>query len=45
MDWRAVVLVFALIIIDGFMYWPFFKVYEKNLVKIEANDDIEITDK
>lgn len=45
MDWRAVVLVFALIIIDGFMYWPFFKVYEKNLVKIEANDDIEIMDK
>jgi len=36
MDWRAVVLVLILIIIDGVMYYPFFKVYERDLVKLES---------
>ncbi|WP_429976171.1 PTS sugar transporter subunit IIC [Enterococcus sp. DIV0086] len=35
MDWRAVILVLILIILDGLMYYPFLKVYEKNLVQLE----------
>lgn len=37
MDWRSVILVLILIILDGLMYYPFLKVYEKNLVKLEEN--------
>lgn len=36
MDWRAVVLVILLIVIDGLIYYPFLKVYEKNLIKLES---------
>ncbi|MGC6768273.1 PTS sugar transporter subunit IIC [Enterococcus sp. LJL128] len=36
LDWRAVVLVFVLIILNGLMYYPFLKIYEKNLVTLEA---------
>lgn len=36
MDWRAVVLVLILIVIDGVMYYPFFKVYERDLTKLES---------
>ncbi|WP_086350644.1 PTS sugar transporter subunit IIC [Candidatus Enterococcus clewellii] len=39
MDWRAVVLVFVLILLNGLMYYPFLKVYEKNLVALEADSD------
>lgn len=39
MDWRAVVLIFALIVINGLMYLPFLKVYEKNLLVLEAEAD------
>ncbi|EOT48566.1 MULTISPECIES: PTS sugar transporter subunit IIC [Enterococcus] len=35
MDWRSVILVTVLIFLDGLMYYPFLKVYEKNLVKLE----------
>ena len=35
MDWRAVLLVLLLIILDGIIYLPFLKVYEKNLVNLE----------
>lgn len=35
MDWRAVVLVLLLIVLDGVIYLPFLKVYEKDLVKLE----------
>lgn len=35
MDWRAVVLVLLLIVLDGVIYLPFLKVYEKGLVKLE----------
>ena len=41
MDWRAVVLVLILIILDGVMYYPFLKVYEKNLVQLEKESDTE----
>lgn len=39
MDWRAIVLVLVLIVIDGIIYYPFLKVYEKNLVKLEAESE------
>ena len=42
MDWRAVVLVLILIVLDGMMYYPFFKVYERNLVKLETTSDDEV---
>ncbi|MEF9920731.1 MAG: PTS transporter subunit EIIC [Erysipelotrichaceae bacterium] len=42
MDWRAIVLVLGLILIDMIMYYPFFKVYEKNLVALENEDDAAI---
>ncbi|MGM0215206.1 PTS sugar transporter subunit IIC [Enterococcus sp. AZ109] len=41
MDWRALVLVFALIVLDGVIYYPFFKVYEKNLVALEKESEEE----
>ena len=37
MDWRAPILVVALIIIDGLMYYPFMKVYEKSLLAEEES--------
>ncbi len=39
MDWRAVVLVILLIIIDGLVYYPFLRVYEKNLIRLENEAD------
>jgi len=39
MDWRAVVLVILLIIIDGLVYYPFLRVYEKNLIRLENETD------
>lgn len=36
MDWRSVVLVVILIIVDGLLYLPFLRVYEKNLIKLES---------
>ena len=41
MDWRAVVLVLILIVLDGIMYYPFLKVYEKNLVQLEKESESE----
>jgi PTS system cellobiose-specific IIC component len=41
MDWRAVVLVLILIVLDGVMYYPFLKVYEKNLVQLEKESESE----
>ncbi|MFC6346868.1 PTS sugar transporter subunit IIC [Vagococcus carniphilus] len=35
MDWRAVVLVCGLIVLNGVMYYPFFKSYEKTLIEQE----------
>ena len=37
MDWRAPILVVVLIIIDGLMYYPFMKVYEKSLLAEEES--------
>lgn len=44
MDWRAIVLVVALIALDGLIYYPFFKVYEKNLVALEKESEAENTE-
>ncbi len=42
LDWRAVVLVFALLVLDIILYYPFFKVYERQLIKEESGkEDIE----
>lgn len=41
MDWKAVVLVIILIFIDGAIYYPFFKVYERDLTKIESEESEE----
>lgn len=38
LDWRAVVLVLILIVIDGITYYPFLKIYEKDLVKLEREN-------
>lgn len=38
MDWKALVLVIALIVMDILIYLPFFKVYEKKLIKEEEKD-------
>lgn len=41
MDWRAAVLVFVLMIIDGMIYYPFLKVYEKNLIALETKMELD----
>lgn len=38
MDWKAPVLIAALIVLDGIIYYPFFKIYEKKLVKEELGE-------
>lgn len=38
MDWKAPVLILILIVIDGLLYFPFFKIYEKQLVKLENGE-------
>ena len=38
-DWKAVVLVVALIAIDALLYYPFYKAYEKQLVAQEEADE------
>lgn len=38
MDWKAPVLIVVLMVLDGIIYYPFFKIYEKQLVKEEAGE-------
>ncbi|MGX2944110.1 PTS sugar transporter subunit IIC [Enterococcus alishanensis] len=45
MDWKSVVLIFALIFINGLMYLPFLKVYEKDLMKLEREAEQEESSK
>ncbi|MGA5743157.1 PTS sugar transporter subunit IIC [Bacillus bombysepticus] len=40
-DWRAIVLVFINIAISFLIYFPFFKMYDKNMLEIEKNGDGE----
>lgn len=44
MDWRAAVLVLILIIVDGLIYYPFLKIYEKNLIRLEKETDLKSED-
>ena len=39
MDWRAVVLVVLLIVLDIIIYYPFFKIQERQLVAIENEEN------
>ena len=39
MDWKAPVLIVLLIIMDGLIYFPFFKMYEKTMVKMENGEE------
>ncbi|MBS9398811.1 PTS sugar transporter subunit IIC [Pediococcus acidilactici] len=38
-DWRAIVLCIVNILISMMIYWPFFKAYDKNQLKLEKVDD------
>ena len=38
-DWRAIVLCIVNILISMVIYWPFFKAYDKNQLKLEKVDD------
>ena len=39
MDWKAPLLILVLIVVDGLVNFPFFKIYEKNLVKLECGEE------
>lgn len=39
MDWRPVVLVLGLIVLDAILYYPFFKMYEKQLLQQEQSSE------
>ena len=36
MDWRNVLFVFGLVILSIVIYYPFFKIYEKNMLAQEG---------
>lgn len=39
MDWKAPLLIIALMIVDGILYFPFFKIYERKMVKMEEGEN------
>ncbi len=41
MDWKAPVLIVLLVIMNGLIYFPFFKMYEKTMVKMENGEETE----
>jgi PTS system cellobiose-specific IIC component len=41
MDWKAPILIVILIILDGLIYFPFFKMYERSMVKMENGGEAE----
>ena len=43
MDWHATVLILCLIVIDFVIYYPFFKIYEKQCIKQEVEDFNDVT--
>lgn len=45
MDWRAVVLALALIVLDGLIYLPFLRVYEKQKIQEESQESAQIDSK
>ena len=40
-DFKAVILVAILIVIDMILYFPFMKIYEKQQVRIEQQDEAQ----
>ncbi|WP_312430234.1 PTS sugar transporter subunit IIC [Lacrimispora sp.] len=38
MDWKAPILIIVLIILDGILYFPFFKIYEKKMIEMEQGE-------
>lgn len=38
MDWKAPILIIVLIVMDGIIYFPFFKIYERKMVKMEEGE-------
>ncbi|MFT4005270.1 MAG: PTS transporter subunit EIIC, partial [Lacrimispora sp.] len=38
MDWKAPILIIVLIVVDGIIYFPFFKIYEKKMVEMEQGE-------
>lgn len=39
MDIKAAILIIVLVILDMVIYFPFFKIYEKSLVKMETGEE------
>lgn len=39
MDWKAPILILGLIALDGLIYFPFFKMYERTMVKQEEGEE------
>ena len=42
-DWRAAVLSIFLILLDIAIYYPFVKIYDKQLLDEETADDVNVT--
>ena len=42
MDWHAAALILCLIVIDFVIYYPFFKIYEKQCIKQEAESSNDV---
>jgi len=42
MDWRAAALILCLIVIDFAIYYPFFKIYEKQCIQQEVEDSNDV---
>ena len=38
MDWKAPILIIVLILLDGILYFPFFKIYERKMVEMEQGE-------
>lgn len=39
MDWKAPVLILVLMVIDGIIYFPFYKIYERSMIKMEQGEE------
>lgn len=44
MDWKAPILIVILIFLDGVLYFPFFKIYEKKMLEMERGEISEESD-
>lgn len=44
MDWKAPILIIVLILLDGILYFPFFKIYEKKMIEMERGEIFDESD-